>query len=45
MKATFALIAAPLALAAPTIESRDLPDLTPVHVKGLDTDFDLKCGN
>lgn len=44
MKSVIALLTAPLALAAPALESRDLPNLTPVHVNGIDIEFDFKCG-
>ena len=44
MKIAVLLLILPMALAAPTIESRDLPDMTPVTIKNLNPKFDVNCG-
>ena len=47
MKLAAVLALLPLALAAPqqsSLNTRELPNLTPVNVLNFDADFDIKCG-
>lgn len=47
MKLAAVLALLPLALAAPqqsSLNTRELPNLTPVNVENIDADFDIMCG-